>query len=386
MKYYIPAATALFLMASPATAETIDYIVREIERNNPELRGTAVENKATLQEADAANLPGATSIEFNPFFERGGISSSEFIVKQDFDFPTLYTTRHKLGKAQEEEMNASADEARRQLGAEARKKLIEYCMTRDLDKLLSERIALNNRLQKGLAQKEELQEATAADIALARLDAIDLSTEQAQNRVTIQRLQREITAMNGGKEIDFNSIDSPQPIMNIPDGKELEVLAAKSGSVKSAEAAVASSRQEVSVARNGWAPGLSVGYRMETEGKSAAHGMMIGIGFDLFGAGGRVKAAKSRENAAILKAEGSRLNQLAEQEALVSEMRETLELMKAYDISSLDKTSELLDIALFKGAMTIEDYTEGMDKILSRKAEYERLRYQLLTLEADLYK
>lgn len=379
-------AAALIFGAITAGAETIDDIIGLIELNNLSLRESASTMAADIDDLKSENRPGATSIEFNPFFNRGGISSSEFIVKQDFDFPTAYSARSSAGKARREEMKISADEIRRQTALEARKKCLELCMTREANALLDRRIALNEMLQKASDEKLKLNESTGIERNMTLLDAMELKAERAGNLATIARIERELTAMNGGLPLPLDKLELPEGITTSPDEGTLNSLVDGSSQVRSAEASAAASEKDVAVAKNSWAPGLSLGYRMETEGKSATHGMMIGIGFDLFTASDKVKAARNRETAARLKVENSRIAERAEQESLIAEMEATRSLMAVYDINLLDKTQEMLDTAFKDGSMTVDDYCEGTDKILSQKSEYSRLRYQLMTLSADLYK
>ena len=77
-------------------------------------------------------------------------------------------------------------------------------------------------------------------------------------------------------------------------------------SMKAAEATVEAMRQEVEVARQGWIPKLSLGYRRNTDGSEASNGFLVGVAFPIYSTGKRVKAATARRAAAELEMENTR--------------------------------------------------------------------------------
>ena len=84
-----------------AGTHPIDSVLYKVSRNNIALQALVKNSEADIAAMKATNSLGATSIDYSPFYakEVKGVASSEFIVKQDFDFPTLYAARSQATKA-----------------------------------------------------------------------------------------------------------------------------------------------------------------------------------------------------------------------------------------------------------------------------------------------
>ena len=85
-------------------AQTVDEVLSQIERNNKELQAQEQTIRASKLEVQAENNLEDPSVEYSPFYTRGisGMSSSELVVTQGFDFPTLYAARRQSGKWKQE--------------------------------------------------------------------------------------------------------------------------------------------------------------------------------------------------------------------------------------------------------------------------------------------
>ena len=85
-----------------AGAQGIDEILQQIARNNPQLHAQDKARNAEKIELKTSNNLDRTAVSYSPFFANGvqGIASSELVVSQDFDFPTLYAGRNKMIKKQ----------------------------------------------------------------------------------------------------------------------------------------------------------------------------------------------------------------------------------------------------------------------------------------------
>ena len=61
-------------------------------------------------------------MEYSPFYTRGitGMSSSELVVTQGFDFPTLYGARRKSGKVKQEALDRRYQAVRRDILLQAK--------------------------------------------------------------------------------------------------------------------------------------------------------------------------------------------------------------------------------------------------------------------------
>ena len=72
-------------------AQGIDDVLKSIEKNNIELQAAQKDIASEVEEIKQTNTVEGLSVEYSPFMRSGipGVSSSELIVSQEFDFPTL---------------------------------------------------------------------------------------------------------------------------------------------------------------------------------------------------------------------------------------------------------------------------------------------------------
>ena len=116
MKKIILAAMAFAAVVS-AKAQDINAVLKSVEQNNMELKALLKGNEAADIENKSQNTLEDLSIEYSPFFqsETGGIASSELVITQGFDFPTLYGARKKAGQLQRNVLDMQYQTARRDI-------------------------------------------------------------------------------------------------------------------------------------------------------------------------------------------------------------------------------------------------------------------------------
>ena len=88
------------LIAATAGAQTVEDVLRSVEMNNLELKALLKGNEASSLELKQQNSLDDLSVEYSPFFNANvsGMASSELVVTQGFDFPTLYGARRKANR------------------------------------------------------------------------------------------------------------------------------------------------------------------------------------------------------------------------------------------------------------------------------------------------
>ena len=126
MKKIILAAMAFAAVVS-AKAQDINSVLKSVEQNNMELKALLKGNEAADIENKSQNTLEDLSIEYSPFFqsETSGIASSELVITQGFDFPTLYGARKKAGQLQRNVLDMQYQTARRDILVNAKK----LCLT-----------------------------------------------------------------------------------------------------------------------------------------------------------------------------------------------------------------------------------------------------------------
>ena len=106
-KQYMIGVVGLFLAGS-LQAQNIADVLQSIERNNKELQAQLQLTEAAKMEVQTQNSLSDPTIDYSPFFAKGvdGVASSELVVSQEFDFPTLYAARRQSGKLQQEVLDS----------------------------------------------------------------------------------------------------------------------------------------------------------------------------------------------------------------------------------------------------------------------------------------
>ncbi|MDE6559562.1 MAG: TolC family protein, partial [Muribaculaceae bacterium] len=165
--------------------ERISDVLDIISRNNPSLKVISAENEAEILALKASNIPGKTSVEYSPFFQSGyhGLASSELIVRQSIDFPTLYSTRNKMADAQRSVLEGKLNVEARQIRIEAIKACIDYIGLKKQNEILQRRIAITDTIADLYQRKFNRGSATLLETNRISLSLQDLKRELLQNSI-----------------------------------------------------------------------------------------------------------------------------------------------------------------------------------------------------------
>ena len=196
---------AAFLFSGAVQAQSIDEILRSIEQNSPELKSQQQATHAAQMEVQTLNNLEDPSVEYSPFFAKGveGVASSELVVKQGFDFPTLYAARKKQGKLQQEVLNRRNEMNRREVLLRAKTLCLDLIRLNQEQELLEQRkknaeelLALfNERLEKG--------DANILEVNKIKMERMNVQTEVAQNAAAHRNALQQLLAMNGNLPLEF---------------------------------------------------------------------------------------------------------------------------------------------------------------------------------------
>lgn len=379
---------ALALATTGAVARDITSILSEIEKGNLELQTLRLSNRAEDLETRSANTPEPPSVEYSPFFHRGasGVASSELVVSQEFDFPTLYSARGRSARLQAEVMEAGYLAARRDILLSAKEICLDIVMLDEQIGLTESRLDIAGQLEQLTQRRLDAGETTAIEMNRVMIEKNDLQTELIQYQADREALAGRLAALNGGKAIDTGELAyAEEPLPSDSDALSALLLDGDA-SVKSAEATLAAMRQEVKVARQGWIPKLTVGYRRNTDGSEASNGFLVGASFPIYSTGKKVKAAAVRQAAAQLDLENSRVALRSEAEALFGELRLIRQSLDIYDPALMQESLELLRKSVDIGNMTVTDYYTEADRIYQKKNSFITLRNRYQRLLARIHR
>ena len=387
MNRYITLAIACFSLV-PMQAQTIDDVLRQVEQNNKGLQAQAQATLASKLEVRTENNLEDPSVEYSPFFTRGitGMSSSELVVTQGFDFPTLYGARRKSGKMKQEAFDRQYQTVRRSVLLEAKNLCLDLIMLRQKQALLAERAKNADELLALFEKRLQEGDAGILDVNKIKMERMSVQTETAQTDAAHRTALQGLLALNGNLPLSFD-VDTYPRVEELNDVNTFydEVMATDAALLE-ADANARAAEQELKVNRQSWLPKLEVGYRRNTSLDEKSNGFLVGGSFPLFSNRKKTKIVRAQAMSARLAADDARLKAEAEVHSRFNEMCRLREAMKAYDVTLMHRTLALLHEAVRAGQLSvIEFYTEA-DNVYRNLQAYIELENQYQKLMADIYK
>lgn len=386
MKKIILVAMAFATVIS-IEAQDINTILKSVEQNNMELKAMLKGNEAADIEIKSENTLEDLSIEYSPFFqsETSGIASSELVITQGFDFPTLYGARKKAGKLQRNVLDMQYQTARRDILLNAKKLCLDIINYNKQKQLLQERRKNADELLAMFEIKFKNGDATSLEINKIKLDRMNLETELVQADTKHANTMQQLQALNGGLPIEVNITEYPEA----PADDEVtmyEKAVATDWTIRTARASVLAAEQNVKVNKQSWIPKFEIGYRRNTEGDNASNGFLIGGSIPLFSSKNKVKIAKARQTEAVMQHANARINAENSARALINQMKQLKASTDAYDVPLMRQTLKLLRTALDHGEISVTEYYVEADNIYKNMITYMDIERQYQDTLTEIYK
>ena len=368
---------AALLIAATAGAQTVDDVLRSVEMNNLELKALLKGNEASSLELKQQNSLDDLSVEYSPFFNANvsGMASSELVVTQGFDFPTLYGARRKANRLQGEVKEMEYLTARRDVLLAAKSLCLDLIYMNKRRALLDERRRNADELMAMYTEKYDNGDATALELNKVKMERMNLETELVQAEAGRNTALQQLRALNGDKPVELEATEYPA-LPAVGDGELYGRAVAADLSVRTAEASVKAAEQDVKVNRQSWIPKIEVGYRRNTDGDDASNGFLIGGSIPLFSSKNKVKAAKARRTEAQMRQAEARVKAESGARAKVDEIRRLRSAAAAYDVPLMRQTLKLLRTAVENGEISVTDYyveADGVYRNMQAYIDVERL-------------
>lgn len=363
---------ATFLSAQAAVAHPIDSVLTAIESNNTSLKVLSSSNEAEMIGAKSSNNLGETSVQYSPFYANGvsGVASSELVVSQNFDFPTLYAARNKANKMKNEELAHQYNLARRDIRFDARTLCLDIIHLRKLQTLLDKRTAIADSLMLLYDRKFNNGEATIIELNKVKMERMELNAESEELQAALKAALSQLTAMNGNQPIDFNCSEYPE-LPLLPDDDALaEQYLTDNKEIIAVEAQAKTTQQNINVSKQNSLPKLTVGYRRNTNLDDAVNGFLVGASIPLFSNRHKTREAKAIYESQMQQIEDTRIQNASAAQSIIAELRHTQQAMKAYDTNLMESTLHLLGKAVTAGELSAIDYFRESDAINVNMTKY----------------
>lgn len=379
---------AAFLFSGAVQAQSIDEILRSIEQNSPELKSQQQATHAAQMEVQTLNNLEDPSVEYSPFFAKGveGVASSELVVKQGFDFPTLYAARKKQGKLQQEVLNRRNEMNRREVLLRAKTLCLDLIRLNQEQELLEQRkknaeelLALfNERLEKG--------DANILEVNKIKMERMNVQTEVAQNAAAHRNALQQLLAMNGNLPLEFACSSYPVLTPVTSYSALYDEVMTTDATLLEADATARAADKELSVNRQNWLPKLEVAYRRNTSLGEKSNGFLVGGSIPLFSKRKRTQIARAQAISAQLQRDDVRLKTEANIQSQFNEIQQLNEAMQAYDIPLMHQTLDLLKQAVTAGQLSIIDYYVEAEGVYRNLQAYMEIENQYQKMVATVYK
>lgn len=379
--------TLCLAFAVVSQAQTIDDVLRSIEENNKTLQAQRQATQAGKMEIQTRNNLEDPSVEYSPFFAKGvdGMASSELVVTQGFDFPTLYAARRQSGKLQQEVLEHQQQAARREVLLTAKNLCLDLIRLNQENALLTERKRNSDELLKLFEERFEKGDAGILEVNKIKMEQMSIQTEVAQNNAAHRTALQQLLAMNGNLPLEFSADTYPQ-VEPINDYNTLynEVMTTNAGLLE-ADAAVRAATKEVNVNKQSWLPKIEVGYRRNTSVGEKSNGFLVGGSLPLFSNRKKTKIARAQALSAQLQLDDARLQTEAQVQSRFNEMQQLREAMQAYDVTLMHKTLCLLNDAVKAGQLSVIDFYVEAENVYKNLQAYIALENQYQKLMASIY-
>ena len=371
-----------------AGAQGIDEILQQIRRNNPQLHAQDKARNAEKIELKTRNNLDRTAVSYSPFFANGvqGIASSELVVSQDFDFPTLYAGRNKMIKKQTEVLDTRFESLRRDVLLDARLLCIQLVHQQKLATVLKRQHDCMARLTSHCETNLQQGNATVMDLNKTRLEAMKLTTAMEECNAQISEIKTTLTALNGNKELALDGIAYPTIDALPDDATLLAQYMANDLELKSAQLQNETINREISLTRQENLPSLSVGYRRNTALEERSHGFLVGAAVPLFSNRNRTRAAKARLESAEAETEHQRIHTESQIRSLISQMHATRNALQAYDAALMQTSMDTFVKACQEGEISVIDCCREQADILEKMQEMLELEQQYHLIVASIMK
>lgn len=382
------AVGALLVSLGEVKAQAIDEVLRNIERNNKELQASAKDAEAARMEVQTQNNLEDPSVEYSPFYTKGisGMSSSELVVSQSFDFPTLYAARHSSGKLQKEVVDRQYQVERRELLLSAKNLCLDLIMLNKQQAMLSLRKKNAGDLLTLFDERLKQGDAGVLDINKIKMELMNVQTEVAQNNAAHRTALQKLLAMNGNLPIEFSASEYPQAKVPADYNELYDEVVATDATLQMADASARAAEKNVAVQRQNWLPKLEVGYRRNTSIDEKSNGFLIGGSLPLFSNRKKNKIARAQAVSARLRLDDVRLQTEADVQSRYNELRQLDEAMRAYDVTLMTNNLSLLKEAVTEGQISVIDYYTEADNVYNKLMAYYEVENRYQKLLAEIYK
>lgn len=395
----------LALAAGMHAQNSIDAILRQVEANNRQLQANAQTVRAQKLENRASNNLADPTLSYAHLWDSDdkNITVGELVIAQSFDFPSLYVSRARLNRLKGQSLDAQSDALRQQILLQAQEACLDIIHLSRRQQLLDERLKNAEELAAFYQRRLETGDASSLETNKINLELLNVRTEVRLNRTALDSKLKELTALNGNQSLvpgrpmpdgpaaataqNLGLTDYPSVPLPADFGPLCEELLASDPTLLSLQSESLAAQKQLSVSRQGWLPGLEVGYRRNTESRHPLNGIVVGFSFPIFQNQGKVKAARSQALSIDCQKENARLSASTALWQLYDEACNLHASMQEYaETFGRQQDLKLLRQALEGGQISMIEYFVEVSALYQSQANLLQLENQYQKVMARIYK
>lgn len=395
----------LALAAGMHAQNSIDAILRQVEANNRQLQANAQTVRAQKLENRASNNLADPTLSYAHLWDSDdkNITVGELVIAQSFDFPSLYVSRARLNRLKGQSLDAQSDALRQQILLQAQEACLDIIHLSRRQQLLDERLKNAEELAAFYQRRLETGDASSLETNKINLELLNVRTEARLNRTALDSKLKELTALNGNQSLvpgrpmpdgpaaataqNLGLTDYPSVPLPADFGPLCEELLASDPTLLSLQSESLAAQKQLSVSRQGWLPGLEVGYRRNTESRHPLNGIVVGFSFPIFQNQGKVKAARSQALSIDYQKENTRLSASTALWQLYDEACNLHASMQEYaETFGRQQDLKLLRQALEGGQISMIEYFVEVSALYQSQANLLQLENQYQKVMARIYK
>ena len=395
----------LALAAGMHAQNSIDAILRQVEANNRQLQANAQTVQAQKLENRASNNLADPTLSYAHLWDSDdkNITVGELVIAQSFDFPSLYVSRARLNRLKGQSLDAQSDALRQQILLQAQEACLDIIHLSRRQQLLDERLKNAEELAAFYQRRLETGDASSLETNKINLELLNVRTEARLNRTALDSKLKELTALNGNQSLvpgrpmpdgpaaataqNLGLTDYPSVPLPADFGPLCEELLASDPTLLSLQSESLAAQKQLSVSRQGWLPGLEVGYRRNTESRHPLNGIVVGFSFPIFQNQGKVKAARSQALSIDCQKENARLSASTTLWQLYDEACNLHASMQEYaETFGRQQDLKLLRQALEGGQISMIEYFVEVSALYQSQANLLQLENQYQKVMARIYK
>ena len=378
-----------FLSISLVAQNSVDSILRSVERNNKSIQSNIKYWEARRAEFRTGLTPYDPQVEYDYLFgsPAGAGNQKDFSITQRLDFPSVYKKKRALSNEQIAQTDLQRRVFRLDVLAEAKELALELIYLNKKDAELNRRLKGTEQLVQDYQKKLDKGDVIILDVNKARLQLLNIQNEVVLNQNAIQTTSTRLSALNGGIETSVRdtiypatqAISSFEVLDSLIEANDPIIL------VYEQEKTILERQIDVQKALN--MPKIETGYHSQGILGQSYRGVHAGITIPLWENKNRVQAARSNLDYAVANAETHRLAHRLENRQLYEQLEVRRKGMEEYYklMASLNNTA-LLEKALKLGQITIIQFFADQNYYFSAYDKYLQMELEYQKAIAELYK